>query len=374
VPRTTGATRGAGPDGGRLPRPASPLRDLAGRDGRTGERVGVAVGDRVLDLSALACRLLPKRAALFADGTLDGLLSHGPDVWAEVRAALTSWLAEPAYLRIVEPALVPAGDVVHRLPFTVADYVDFYASEHHAANLGRILRPGTEPLTPNWHAMPLGYHGRDGSVVVSGTPVPRPSGQFRDGDRVVFGPTRRLDVEAEVGFVVGTPSARGRPVPVADAAAHVFGVCLVNDWSARDVQAWAYVPLGPFLGKAFATSVSPWVVPLAALDAARVAPPARPVGVARPLPYLDAAQAGPWGLDLRLELQVNGHGEAGSLIELTLGGAEPLRLPDGTTRGFLEDGDEVTITATAPGPGGTLVGLGEVRGRVVPAASPASPG
>jgi fumarylacetoacetase len=378
--------------------------------GRGDPHVGVAVGDRVLDLSTVACRLLPKRAALFADGSLDGLLRHGADVWAEVRAALTSWLADPAYRRIVEPALVPAGDVVHRLPFTVADYVDFYASEHHAANLGRILRPGTEPLTPNWHAMPLGYHGRAGSVVVSGTPVARPSGQFRDGDRVVFGPTRRLDVEAEVGFVVGTPSARGRPVPVAAAAAHVFGVCLVNDWSARDVQTWEYVPLGPFLGKAFATSVSPWVLPLAALGAARVAPPARPVGVPRPLPYLDDTAARPWGLDLRLELRVNGHlvsrppfattawtfpqlvahltsggaalrtgdllasgtvsgarpGEAGSLIELTRNGAEPLRLPDGAGRAFLEDGDEVTISATAPGPGGAVVGLGEVRGRVVP--------
>jgi fumarylacetoacetase len=375
-------------------------------------RVGVAVGDHVLDLRAVSAKLLPKRAPLFRGGSLDPLLGAGPDVWAEVRAALVGWLTDAAYRRIVKPSLVPASGVVMRLPFTVADYVDFYSSEHHAANVGRILRPGTEPLTPSWRSMPLGYHGRAGSVVVSGTPVTRPSGQYREaGGSVVVGPTRRLDVEAEVGFVVGTPSVPGRPVPLAEAPSHVFGVCLVNDWSARDIQAWEYVPLGPFLGKAFATSVSPWVVPLAALEAARVAPPARdPL----PPPYLDDSSLEPWGLDLRLEVRLNGHavahppfattywtvaqqiahltsggaalrtgdllasgtvsgpapGEVGSLIELTSNGASPLRLPDGTSRTFLADGDEVTITGTAPGPAGTTLSLGEVTARVVGSRSP----
>jgi len=194
--------------------------------------------------------------------------------------------------------------VVILLPFTVADYVDFYASEHHATNLGRMFRPGAEPLTPNWKHLPIGYHGRSGTVVVSGTPIARPCGQRRsaDGD-ITFGPSQRLDIEAEVGFVVGTPSRLGVPVPLHAFAEHVFGVCLVNDWSARDIQAWEYVPLGPFLGKSFATSISPWIVPLAALTAARVTPPPRDP---RPLPYLDDTDAEPWGLDLTLQVHLNG--------------------------------------------------------------------
>jgi fumarylacetoacetase len=293
----------------------------------------------------------------------------------------------------------------------VADYVDFYASEHHATNVGRILRPGTEPLTPNWKHLPIGYHGRSGTVVPSGTPVVRPCGQRRAADgAVVFGPSTRLDFEAELGFVVGTPSRLGDPVPLQAFAHHVFGVCLVNDWSARDLQAWEYVPLGPFLGKSFATSVGPWVVPLAALDAARVRPPARDP---RPLPYLDDTDAEPWGLDVQLEVRLGGHvvsrppfagmywtpaqqlahltvngaslrtgdlfasgtvsgperDQRGSLLELSWGGREPLTLSDGSTRTFLEDGDDVVITATAPGPEGSTIGFGEVRGTVAPARS-----
>ncbi|WP_207930296.1 fumarylacetoacetase [Streptomyces hainanensis] len=369
-------------------------------------RVGVAIGDLVLDLTAAARVLLPPDAGLFAAGTLDPLLAAGPAVWARVRARVTEWLTDERHRPTLEPLLVPAEFTTPRLPFTVADYTDFYASEEHATNLGRILRPDGAALTPNWKHLPIGYHGRAGTVVVSGTPVVRPSGQRRAPDgEIALGPTTRLDFEAEVGFVVGAPSAPGRPVPLAEADRHVFGVCLVNDWSARDVQAFEYVPLGPFLGKSFATSVSPWIVPLAALRHARVAPPPRDP---RPLPYLDDTDAEPWGLDLALTVTLNGHpvsrppfagvywtaaqqlahltvngaplrtgdlfasgtvsgprrDQRGSLIELTWNGAEPLVLPDGTERAFLRDGDEVVISGTAPGPDGARIGLGEVRGRV----------
>jgi fumarylacetoacetase len=373
-------------------------------------RVGVAVGPYVLDLTAASAELAPDVAGLFADGTLDRLLAAGASTWAEVRDLVRAWLGSDHARPAVERHLLTAADATMLLPFTVADYVDFYASEQHATNVGRIFRPDSDPLTPNWKHLPLGYHGRAGTVVVSGTPVVRPSGQRRTADgEVVFGPSTRLDVEAELGFVVGTPSRLGVPVAQEDFARHVFGVCLVDDWSARDLQAWEYVPLGPFLGKSFATSVSPWVVPLAALQAARVPPPHRDVPL---LPYLDDAGREPWGLDVRLQVRLNGHlvaeppgattywtgaqqlahltvngaslrtgdlyasgtisgperGQWGSLLELTWGGQEPLVLPDGTTRTFLEDGDEVVISASAPGPGGTTVGLGEVRGTVVPAA------
>jgi fumarylacetoacetase len=375
----------------------------------TGIHVGVRIGDRVLDLNAASAALDPSIADLFVDGTLDRLLAAGPAVWQQVRGSLTEWLTDPAYQQVVERLLVPVTDAVMVLPFTVADYVDFYASEHHATNLGRLLRPGQPELTPNWKHLPIGYHGRAGTVVASGTPVVRPQGQRRtpDGD-VVFGPTQGLDIEAELGFVVGTPSILGEPVGLDEFPEHVFGVCLVNDWSARDIQAWEYAPLGPFLGKSFATSVAPWIVPLAALQYARVAPPVRDL---KPLPYLDDTTAEPWGLDVRLEVSLNGQvvsrppfasmywtaaqqlahmtvngasirtgdffasgtisgalaEERGSFIELSWAGAEPLTLADGTTRTFLEDGDEVVITATAPGPDGTTIGFGEVRGQIAPA-------
>ncbi len=378
-------------------------------DGRP--RVGVAIGEHVLDLGAATAALLPARAELFTEGTLDGLLAAGPAVWAEVRAAVTAWLTDDDHRATVVPLLVPAADAAMLLPFTVADYVDFYASEHHARNISAIFRPDGDPLTPNWKHLPIGYHGRAGTVVVSGSPVPRPCGQRRTPDgEVVFGPSQRLDIEAEVGFVVGVGSPRGTPVRLGRFADHVFGVCLVNDWSARDIQAWEYVPLGPFLGKSFATSVSPWVVPLAALDHARVAPPPRDP---RPLPYLDDTAAPPWGLDLALEVRLNDQvivrppfatmywtpaqmlahmtvngaslrtgdlfasgtvsgpepAQRGSLIELTANGRHPIALPDGGARGFLDDGDEVVITATAPGPDGARIGFGEVRGRITGAAS-----
>ncbi|MEV4611010.1 fumarylacetoacetase [Kitasatospora sp. NPDC049258] len=376
------------------------------RPGR--RRIGVRIGEQVLDLGATARAAGAPSVLLDAD-TLNPLMAAGRATWTSVRASITEWLTDEAHRPAVSPNLVQLDEVELHLPFEVADYVDFYASEHHATNLGRLFRPGTEPLTPNWKHLPIGYHGRAGTVVVSGTPVVRPHGQRKaPADPLPsFGPSRRLDIEAEVGFVVGTPTELGSRVALADFAEHVFGVLLLNDWSARDIQAWEYVPLGPFLGKSFATSVSPWVVPLAALEHARVAPPARDV---EPLAYLDDRAAEPWGLDLDLEVSLNGHPVSrppfasmywtaaqqlahltvngaslrtgdlyasgtvsgpekesrGALIELTWNGEDPVKLPDGTTRTFLEDGDQVTITATAPGPDGARIGFGEVYGRIIP--------
>ncbi len=371
-------------------------------------RVGVAINDQVLDVAALATADGVPDAQVLAAPSLNALLAAGPEVWARVRGWLQSRLRAGGVARQdVQPKLHPLAAVTLHLPFEVADYVDFYASEHHATNVGKLFRPGSDPLTPNWKHLPIGYHGRAGSVVVSGTPVVRPCGQRKPVDGgPVFGPAQRLDIEAEVGYVVGVPSTLGESVAVDRFADHVFGVCLVNDWSARDIQAWEYVPLGPFLGKSFATSVSPWIVPLAALDAARVAPPPRHPEL---LPYL--RDDVPWGLDLALEVSLNGTvvsrppfhamywtgaqmlahltvngasvrtgdlyasgtvsgpepSERGSLLELAWGGQTPIDLPDGTTRTFLADGDDVTITASAPGTSGRRISLGAVSGRIMPA-------
>ncbi|MEU4560746.1 fumarylacetoacetase [Actinoplanes sp. NPDC023936] len=366
-------------------------------------RSGVAIGDQIIDLPAAVRRLAPQLAGAVAGPSLDALLAAGPRVWADLRAQLTTWVTDEIYRDLLQPHLVPARDATLHLPFTVADYVDFYASEQHATNLGRILRPGQEPLTANWKHLPIGYHGRAGTVVVSGTDIVRPSGQRTSPAGPVFGASQRLDIEAELGFVVGVGSALGKPVELGAFEEHVFGVCLVNDWSARDIQAFEYVPLGPFLGKSFATSISPWIVPLSALDHARVAPPERTVPLQ---PYLDDEKTPAWGLDVRLTVTLNGHvisepraadmywtgaqmlahltvngaslrtgdlyasgtisgGSPGSLIELSWNGQQPLTLPDGSTRAFLADGDEVVISAVAPGPGGSTISLGEVRGRIV---------
>ena len=373
----------------------------------TARRTGVAIGDSVLDLAAAT------GDDVHATGSLNAFMARGPQAWADLRAQLTERFTGEAHRSTVEPHLVPRSEVTLHLPVEVADYVDFYSSRHHAENLGRMFRPDSAPLTPNWKHLPIGYHGRAGTVQVSGTPVVRPSGQRKapTDDAPTFGPSQRLDIEAEVGFVVGTPSELGRPVPLAAFGEHVFGVCLVNDWSARDLQSWEYVPLGPFLGKSFLTSVSPWVVPLAALQAARVAPPARDVPL---LPYLDDSDTGPWGLDIAIEVRLNGQlvscppfdlmywtpaqqlahmtangaslrtgdlfasgtvsgpaeDQRGSFIELSWGGTEPLTLADGSTRTFLTDGDTVTLTATAPGASGARIALGEVTGRVEPAPAP----
>ena len=371
-------------------------------------RVGVPIGDNVLDLTAACDRLLPARAHLFRSGSLDNFLAAGEGAWTQVRADLTRWLASEEFRPALEDLLVPATAVDLRLPFAVADYVDFFASEYHATNAGRILRPNSEPLHPNWKHLPVAYHGRASSVVVSGTEIRRPCGQSRPtgSDEPVFGPSARLDFEAELGFVVGRGSHLGEPVPAERFAEHVFGVCLVNDWSARDIQAWESVPLGPFLGKSFATTISPWVLPLAALEHARVRPPSRD---ARLLGYL--AETTDWGLDIAFEVVLNGHvisrppyaamfwspaqmlahmtvngattstgdlyasgtvsgpeqDQLGCLLELTRNGNDHVSFPGGGARTWLEDFDELTITATAPGPDGTRIGLGSASGCILPA-------
>ena len=369
----------------------------------TAPRTGVAVGDSVLDLAAAT------GDPVHATGSLNAFMAQGPEAWAALRQRLQEWLSDEAHRGSVEPHLLPRRDVSLHLPVEVADYVDFYSSRHHAENLGRMFRPDSPPLTPNWQHLPIGYHGRAGTVAVSGTPVVRPCGQRKApaDEAPSFGPSQRLDIEAEVGFLVGVGSALGTPVPLTEFSQHVFGVCLVNDWSARDLQSWEYVPLGPFLGKSFLTSVSPWVVPLAAVEHARVTPPVRDVPL---LPYLDDTDH-PWGLDIAIEVRLNGEllssppfremywtaaqqlahltvngaslrtgdlfasgtvsgagaDQRGSFIELSWGGREPISLPDGSTRTFLEDGDVVTLTASAPGPDGSRIALGEVTGRVEPA-------
>ncbi|MEO6822560.1 MAG: fumarylacetoacetase [Candidatus Nanopelagicales bacterium] len=368
----------------------------------------VAIGDHALMLSGPQDL---RELGLFDHGTLDPLLAAGPAVWQQVRDRVTALLQDPAQEPLVRPHLRPVAGARHALAFTVADYVDFYSSEHHATNVGHIFRPDAAALPANWKHLPIGYHGRAGTVVVSGTDIVRPCGQQKAPDSApTFGPSQRLDVEVEVGFVVGEPSQLSVPVGAAQFADHVFGVVLVNDWSARDIQAWEYVPLGPFLGKSFATSVSGWVTPLAALAAARTAPPAQEPAV---LPYL--LDLDPWALDLHLELSLTraGHtsvlsrpefagmywtpgqqlahltvngaslrtgdlfasgtvsgpepAQRGSLLELSWGGTEP-RLVEGIGPvTFLEDGDTITIRATATGLGGVPIGLGELVGTIRPA-------
>jgi fumarylacetoacetase len=361
-----------------------------------GRRLGVRVHDDVLDLDAAeASGLIDAGGALRAP-TLNAFMAQGRPAWTAVRSRIRELVAAG------DGTLVPLTECELHLPFAVADYVDFYSSAWHASNVGRILRPNQPSIPENWWHLPIGYHGRAGTVTVSGTPIVRPWGQRRGDDGPTFGPSTRLDIEAEVGFVVGVPSPLGSRVPVDRLREHVFGVVLVNDWSARDIQAWEYVPLGPFCGKSFATSVAPWVVPLDALDHAWVpAPEQNP-------PVLDYLRSEPHlGLDLRLAVEWNGtlvseppfqdmywtpaqqlahltvngaslctgdlfasgtvsgpeRTQVGSFLELTAEG--PVRLADGSMRTFLEDGDTVTISATAPGPDGAVIGFGEVTGTVV---------
>jgi fumarylacetoacetase len=388
---------------------------------RAGEppRVGVAMGDQVLDLAPM-WRAAGRDPAVFTKPTLNEFLGQGRAVWASTRRLLQSALTDPSARPEVEPHLIPMSDVTLRLPIEVADYVDFYASEHHAGNVGRMFRPDGDPLTPNWRHMPIGYHGRAGTVVVTGSDIVRPLGQTRppggsggvppgvdaapDEPQPTFGPSRKLDIEAELGWVVGVGSTRGVPVPMADFAEHVFGVVILNDWSARDLQAWEYVPLGPFLGKSFATSISAWVLPLEALDDARVDLPERHAEL---LPYLSGNSSG-YAIDVEVTINgrlvstcpyaemnyspaqmlahmtVNGASlrtgdlygsgtisgpeanQRGSLLELSWNGSQPVELGDGETRTFLEDGDEVVLRAiTRSG-----ARLGEVRGTIRPAPGP----
>jgi len=353
-------------------------------------RVATRFGDHVVDLATLL------DDPVFARPSLNAFMAQGRQRWDEVRAAITDALRDG----LPAEGVHPVDDVVLHLPFEVADYVDFYASEHHASNLGRLFRPDNpDPLLPNWRHLPVSYTGRASSVVVSGTDIVRPCGQrLAPGSSAgepptpVFGPSLRLDIEAEVGFVVGVGNEMGTPIAAADAEEHLFGVVLFNDWSARDIQAWEYVPLGPHLGKSFASTISPWVVPMAALAAARVDTPAQDPAV---LPYLGLDR--PWGLDIELEVEWNGEvvsrppyasmywSPAQMLAHLTVNGA-PTRTGDlfasGTVsgpekdqvgsliergEGFLEDDDVVALRATAPGADGTRIGFGECRGRITKA-------
>ncbi len=374
------------------------------RPGAQAGSVGVRVGDQVLDLAEMSRAAGVGWSDLFETAALNRLLAAGPEVWSQVRAWVVELLTDASGRDRVAPHLAPVDEVTLGLPFEVADYVDFYASLDHASNVGRILRPDSEPLLPNWRHLPVGYHGRSGTVVVSGTDVRRPCGQRKapHEEAPTYGPSRRLDIEAELGFVVGVPSRLGDQVPTSAFAGHVFGVVGLNDWSARDIQGWEYVPLGPFLGKSFATSVSAWVTPLAALEHARCDLPTQdPV----PLDYLRVDQ--PAGYDIAVEVELDGEvvarppfstmywspaqmlahltvngasvrtgdlyasgtisgpepDQRGSFLELSWGGREPFTVR-GEERSFLEDGDEVVLRYSAPGERGRIT-LGEVRGRVI---------
>ncbi|GIV60668.1 fumarylacetoacetase [Rhodocaloribacter litoris] len=385
-------------------------------------RAGVAIGDYVLDLSVLEEKGLFDHPAIraqrpFSSGSLNAFMALGPAVWEAARRRISHLLqAGTATLRddaaLCEQALFPLREVELLLPAEIGDYTDFYASREHATNVGTLFRGRENALMPNWHHLPVAYHGRASSIVVSGVEVRRPCGQSKPDDGPPrFGPTRQLDFELEVGFFVGPGNRLGEPIPIRQAADHLFGFVLVNDWSARDLQKWEYVPLGPFLGKNFATTISPWVVPAAALEPFRCAgPPQDPL----PLPYLRSDEDRAYDIHLEVALQtatmaspytvcrtnfrylywnvcqqlahhtVNGcnlrpgdllasgtiSGPAedsyGSLLELTRGGTRPIHLPGGETRTFLADGDRVILTGWAQGDG-YRIGFGEAAARIGPA-------
>jgi fumarylacetoacetase len=414
------------PDGSDFPIQNLPWASIQPVDGgpSSDARLAVAIGEHALDVRAVAAAgLLGDDGALVQGPLLTPLLAAGRPAWTRVRRRLAGLLTdgndELRIAALADTALVPRDSVAATLPVLVGDYVDFYSSLEHATNLGRLFRPDSEPLLPNWRHLPVGYHGRSGTVVSSGSPIPRPCGQRKppDADRPVFGPSVRLDIELELGFLTGGHIARGHPVDAARAPEHLFGVVLVNDWSARDIQAWEYQPLGPFLGKSFATTVSPWVVTLDALAPFRV-----PAPVQEPPPFPHLAADGDWGLDIDLTVELQtaamaaaGHtpvrisatnaaglywtmpqqlahaccngasvrpgdlfatgtisgsepGTYGSLIELTWGGRDAISLPDGSTRTFLEDGDIVVLKGSC---GGTdarpRLGFGACEGRIDPA-------
>eukprot|EP00048_Salpingoeca_helianthica_P024790 m.35348 g.35348 ORF g.35348 m.35348 type:complete len:483 (+) comp9586_c0_seq1:174-1622(+) len=384
-------------------------------------RIGVAIGKQILDLSVIShlftSPALAAHQAVFRESTLNAFMALGRPAWREARETLQKLLsADEATLRddaaLRAKALVPQAEATMLLPVAIGDYTDFYSSKEHATNLGSMFRDPSNPLLPNWVHIPVGYHGRSSSVVVSGTPVVRPSGQTCpvDGQPPVFGPSKLLDFELETAFFVGTPSPLGRPIPIAEAADHIFGMVLLNDWSARDIQKWEYVPLGPFLGKNFATTISPWVVTMEALAPFICDPPAQdPV----PLPYLRTPY--PYAVDLHLTVAIKpaGASEAGvvsrtnfkhmywtmaqqlahhavngcpmrtgdmlasgtisgptpdslgSMIELSWRGTKTIDVGSGHTRKFLQDGDEVVISGVCEGKG-YRVGFGECRGVVLP--------
>jgi fumarylacetoacetase len=388
-------------------------------------RVGVAIGDRMFDVAAAAAAFSDAAAAAAracAAPTLKPLTELGPQAWSALRLALSRALSADGDQGLARH-LTPLGEAEFLLPFDIPNFTDFYASVFHATNAGRAFRPDN-PLLPNYKYVPVAYHGRASSVRVSGTAFKRPHGQRKRPDEAAptFGPARTMDFELELGFYVGVPNALGEPVPVAHAAERIFGFCLLNDWSARDIQAWEYQPLGPFLAKNFATTVSPLVVTAEALAPFRTAAFARPDGDPAPLPHLtDAADQKDGGLGITLEayiataamrrdgvepfrisrtsfattywtvaqmvthhtsngcnLQigdligsgtVSGPDKAswGSLLELTARGSEPIALPNGEKRGFVEDGDEIVFRGYCDKPGFRRIGFGECRAVMLPA-------
>jgi fumarylacetoacetase len=412
--------------------PASdfPIQNLPyGRFRRGDEpwRIGVAIGDQALDLGRAAERgnWPASVRALFeplAAGDLNGFMALGPDARRNLRQALSLALAEGSAAQAsLTSCLVPLSEIELGVPCRIGDYSDFFVGIHHATAVGRLFRPDT-PLLPNYKWVPIGYHGRASSIVPSATPIRRPNGQTAAGERPHFGPTQRLDFELELGLLVGTGNPLGEPIPIAAAEEHLFGVTLFNDWSARDIQAWEYQPLGPFLAKSFASTISPWVVTMEALAPFRTAF-TRPPGDPQPLPYLDHAGDRERGaLDIRLEVRlqstamreqglapmvistssaaaaaywtpaqliahqtVNGcnlqpgdllgsgtlsgseRNQAGSLLELSIGGKEPIKLPSGEQRAFLHDGDMLELAGWCERPGARRIGFGPCAGTIVPA-------
>ena len=388
--------------------------------------IGIAIGESIFDVNAATIAGLfdlqfHDRHILTAPN-LNPLLAAGRPMWTLLRERVTA-LLQPGNDE-VERSGNPANIFVSRrdaqmlVPFAPGDYVDFYSSLEHATNMGKIIRPDSAALLPNWRYLPIGYHGRASTIVIDGTPVVRPSGQSKPAaaDEPVYGPTRSLDIELEMGFITGPATNLGTPLPIADARDHIFGLVIVNDWSARDIQAWEYQPLGPFLGKSFATSVSPWVVTLDALEPYRVAGPPQ-----EPEPFAHLRSPGNFSYDINLQVllqseQMRQHGAPpaaiarsnykymywnmaqqlahaasngtairpgdlyasgtisgpdpgsyGSMMELTWRGANPLKLPSGEERGFLSDGDTVTLRAWCEREGLPRIGFGSVSGTILPA-------
>jgi fumarylacetoacetase len=395
-----------------------------------GQRLGVGIGDSILDLARLARSEAMRGVSVdlreaCMEPTLNRLMACGGGKTRELRGALMRMLAEnvpESFVERLKPLLDPMSAAQFCVPVAIGDYTDFYASIHHATNVGQLFRP-EQPLLPNYKFVPIGYHGRASSMVISGTPVKRPNGQTKpaSADVPTFGPSKQMDYELEVGAYIGIGNSLGSPIEVDDAEERIFGVSLVNDWSARDIQAWEYQPLGPFLGKSFATSVSPWVVTMDALAPYRVPLAGRAEGDPQPLAYLTARNSREQGIDLQLKVDLttqkmrdasmepvrlsvvnakelywsfaqmvahhtsNGcnlrtgdllasgtisgpqSGSQGSLLEITRRGAEPLKLPSGEERSFLEDGDEVTFSGLCEREGLPRISLGECKGMIIPA-------
>ena len=387
-------------------------------------RPGVAIGDYILDLCAIGDLLDEDWRVDLEQPVLNRWLARGQGATGDLRERLTELLSDERYRDDVEPQLIGQSEVRMHVPCLIGDYTDFYVGIHHATNVGKQFRPDN-PLLPNYKHVPIGYHGRASSVRPSGEPVIRPNGQRKapDADSPQYGPSRRLDYELELGLWIGRGNELGSPIPISEAADHIAGYCLLNDWSARDVQGWEYQPLGPFLAKNFLTSVSPWIVSPQALAPFRKPMPPRPAGDPQPLSYLDDPsdrETGALGIQLEVTLtteqmraagvaahilsrgsadaamywsaaQIVAHhssngcnlqpgdligtgtlstdsaGGLGSLLEISQGGKQPVQLPTGETRSFLEDGDEVTLRAWCEAEGAVRIGLGECVGRVVPA-------